>query len=175
MITIQVGQCGNQVGTSFFDTIAGELMNAKDSKTESEEATMAKYTFFRDSKEKLVSRTVLVDTEPKVIAEAMNRNHKNWSYGKDMYVCEQTGSGNNWAYGNRVHAKRLRHSVKDKIRRLVEETDSFPSFHILQSVAGGTKCTFKIIYISTYTIINYIMYLVSNTNRYGFRCRNEYD
>ena len=58
MITLQVGQCGNQVGTSLYDTIASEIVETKDSE---EEVLMARRTFFRESKEKLVSRSVLVD------------------------------------------------------------------------------------------------------------------
>jgi len=95
----------------------------------------AKQMFFRKGN---VARAVLVDTEPKVIAEAITQEHKNWSYGKNMDVCEQTGSGNNWAFGSRVHAKTLRKPVSNLIRKAAEEMDSLPSFLILQSVAGGT-------------------------------------
>ena len=60
MITLQVGQCGNQVGTSLYDTITNEIVETKYSEEE-EEVLAARRTFFRESKEKLVSRSVLVD------------------------------------------------------------------------------------------------------------------
>ena len=62
MITLQVGQCGNQVGTSLYDTITNEIVETKYSEEEEEEEVLAaRRTFFRESKEKLVSRSVLVD------------------------------------------------------------------------------------------------------------------
>ena len=61
MITLQVGQCGNQVGTSLYDTITNEIVETKYSEEEEEEVLAARRTFFRESKEKLVSRSVLVD------------------------------------------------------------------------------------------------------------------
>ncbi len=135
MLTIQVGQCGNQVGTNLFNTLSNETVRSKDF----DESIEAKRQFFRETKSKKnIARAILVDTEPKVITEAMSIKHETWCYGKDMSVCEQTGSGNNWAFGSRVHGPALRDRVRKRIRKLSEEMDSVPSFLVLQSVAGGT-------------------------------------
>lgn len=62
VVTVQLGQCGNQVGGALFDVLAGEALSA--SRKEEPEAE----TFFRRAKggTQWVARAVLVDMEPKV-------------------------------------------------------------------------------------------------------------
>lgn len=61
-VTVQLGQCGNQMGAALFDVLAGEAaagpMDFRREVTES---------FFREAKSggSLVARAALVDMEPK--------------------------------------------------------------------------------------------------------------
>lgn len=142
MLTVQLGQCGNQLGSALFRRIANEerVRNG-----ENDEAI--RNTFFRESRSRVrprngspLVRALMIDTEPKVLSKCVEESshHGGWAYGEDARICEQTGSGNNWAFGSRIHGPALRRRASDALRRLVEEMDRCPSFLILQSVAGGT-------------------------------------
>ena len=122
VVTVCLGQAGNQVGASFFEALAAE------------EAGRASGCFFRaSSKSALVPRAVLVDTEPKVVqaivakpcrvtpqpqpaaaAASMARRRAvagasaaaasiTLRYDRTQTYCRQSGSANNWAFGFRVH------------------------------------------------------------------------
>ena len=82
IVTIQVGQCGNQVGKSFFDTLLQDFSSLTPSESNlynnlnSFIATVTPYiyervieTFFqRDyDKNQLIANSILVDMEPKVV------------------------------------------------------------------------------------------------------------
>lgn len=60
MFEIQVGQCGNQLGQSFWSALAGQKSQGGFGSED--------YEFFRyDSKNKKQARCLLIDTEPKVV------------------------------------------------------------------------------------------------------------
>lgn len=143
MLTLQIGQCGNQLGTALFDAVAGEYRAAiaETGKKTPYTSYIDRYFFASKHRNSIPNvRSVLIDTEPKVVSRciAQARSSSTWSYRPKMTVCEQTGAGNNWAFGSRVHGPKLRNRIAEKVRHNVEEMDRCPSFLVLQSVAGGT-------------------------------------
>lgn len=83
-LTIQVGQCGNQLGQAFFDTILGETEESSPYITERAISTY----FQRDiNGNKLTPNAVLVDMEPKVVQKCLAGSYSTkgekaikWSY-----------------------------------------------------------------------------------------------
>lgn len=163
IVTVQLGQCGNQVGCELFRTLARECFSGD----RGDAAHSAASVFFRElrgSKKKKnmhsdgvardrVARSVLVDMEPKAIQQAAVRSLERRSpqsarglddgdwfqYSRGRAFHRQSGSGNNWAFGYRVHGPQsFDESVGDLVRRELECCDRFGGFLLLQSLAGGT-------------------------------------
>lgn len=82
----------------------------------------------------------MVDTEPKVIAQAAAEARRSgiWRYADRSDVCERRGSGNNWACGYCVHGRRAAGPTLEAVRRAVESCDRFTGFMTHMSLAGGT-------------------------------------
>lgn len=92
VVTIQVGQCGNQLGSSLFS-----LLDAKDESLSS--SSIHASCFFRHGLSgQKHARCVLVDTEPKVIQD-ITASHRSNPYDKRRAFVGQSGRGNNWAFG----------------------------------------------------------------------------
>ncbi|OQR99149.1 tubulin/FtsZ family [Achlya hypogyna] len=98
-------------------------------------------TFFREGSSSVdTARAVLIDMEPKVVLQCHARaaNTGRWVYDKKNHICQQSGSGNNWAYGYTVHGSESAERVFESVQREVEHCDYFKGFHAMQSLAGGT-------------------------------------
>eukprot|EP00026_Physarum_polycephalum_P001013 Phypoly_transcript_01014.p2 GENE.Phypoly_transcript_01014~~Phypoly_transcript_01014.p2 ORF type:complete len:461 (+),score=81.77 Phypoly_transcript_01014:2396-3778(+) len=136
VITIQLGQCGNQVGGEMYQTFVREALSGKEDYRNS-----IVDGFFRElDSGKLVARSILIDMEPKVIAHTMQESLKSgtWEYDKNSQFSKQSGSGNNWAYGYNVHGPSTLEPIMEIVHRQVEACDSLGGFFLMQSLAGGT-------------------------------------
>lgn len=144
IIVIQIGQCGNQVGERFYNTILNELIeNPKSYPPNSPGArsfvdTITERFFTENKKGLLEAKAVLVDTEQKVIESDLKKAVGDWCYDRKQIVAEKRGAGNNWAHGYVTHGPKLRERVLECIDRQLEKTDTVDGFLILMSVAGGT-------------------------------------
>ncbi|POM75246.1 Tubulin/FtsZ family [Phytophthora palmivora] len=140
MLTVQVGQCGNQLGHALFDKLAAE-----------EDAASSRDSTFFHSLENFGSdrsvarraRAVLVDMEPKVIQQCYKpaKNRKTavtWEYGPRNAFTRQSGSGNNWACGYRTQGTQEESELMDLLQSEAERCDLLKGFLTLQSAAGGT-------------------------------------
>mmetsp|Transcript_5031 Transcript_5031/g.9465 ORF Transcript_5031/g.9465 Transcript_5031/m.9465 type:complete len:438 (-) Transcript_5031:89-1402(-) len=136
VVTVQLGQCGNQIGAEFFRTAYEEASASH----------LTYETFFRAPEHdkgqgQLVARAVLIDTEPKVI-QAVTRGEGSgahgWKYEPGNCLWQQSGSGNNWARGYHQYGPQLHDQVCDVIHREVEACDHLGGFVLMQSMAGGT-------------------------------------
>ena len=99
VITLQVGQCGNQVGLQFFQTLMSDLQQSKDvslkSKSNREYIEESLQCFFhrKDSSQEgdifpsgMTARAVSVDMERKVIQNTVSQAKKSaiWQYPKGI-------------------------------------------------------------------------------------------
>ncbi|XP_058269212.1 tubulin delta chain isoform X5 [Hemibagrus wyckioides] len=137
VVTVQLGQCGNQVGPELFSTVYEDSTgaNSKTYKQCSDER------FFRESSDGvLAARAVLIDMEPKVITQAIAKASASgkWRYGEKSHFCQKQGSGNNWANGYCVHGPQHKDAVEDLVRREAERCDRLAGIFAMMSVAGGT-------------------------------------
>lgn len=125
VVTVQLGQCGNQVGYELFDAISGDAHRGHRKEFS---ATSCERFFHQTARggelpgylvtwsaghhtpvhlrtrflsPDLVARAVLVDMEPKVIKQSISRANRSgrWRYGDASSFCQKQGSGNNWANG----------------------------------------------------------------------------
>ncbi|XP_071394379.1 tubulin delta chain isoform X3 [Centroberyx affinis] len=137
IVTVQLGQCGNQVGQELFDVICNDAQEGQ-RKAYCESSTER---FFHETTHgDLVARAVLIDMEPKVINHSMSRAAKSgrWRYGETSHFSQKQGSGNNWANGYCVHGPRHGEAVEELVRREVERCDRLAGIMAMMSVAGGT-------------------------------------
>ena len=132
VVSIQVGQCGNQIGSAFYSRLYEEAT------TKSPALSNAILnTFFSIESGKAIANATLIDMEPKVVNACLSERNP-WSYDKSSVFCQQEGSGNNWAFGYNIHGVKWREKILDKIRRQIEKTDVLKAVFLFLSVAGGT-------------------------------------
>ena len=76
ILTVQIGQCGNQIGSQFFSTVASDLQSpANNGHFRNYEDECVDRFFSVDECGKWTARAVMVDTEPKVIVAVLFTNH----------------------------------------------------------------------------------------------------
>eukprot|EP00106_Octopus_bimaculoides_P001049 XP_014768491.1 PREDICTED: tubulin delta chain-like [Octopus bimaculoides] len=149
VVTLQLGQCGNQIGGEFYNTLLQDfhIRNPHVSPRANENYIQeAIDRFFVECKTKsglaclLEARAVMVDMEPKVIAQTcqLARRSGLWRYPANQQVCHQRGSGNNWANGFLSCGPKAKETVMNMIRKEAEKCDCLGGFLCLMSVAGGT-------------------------------------
>ncbi|XP_004075934.1 tubulin delta chain [Oryzias latipes] len=137
VVTVQLGQCGNQVGQELFDVLCSDALAAH-RKTYS--TASCERFFHLTSHGDLEARAVLIDMEPKAINSSMTKALKGgrWRYGEASHFSQKQGSGNNWANGFCVHGPRHKDAVEELVRREVERCDRLAGLMTMMSVAGGT-------------------------------------
>lgn len=160
-VTIQVGQCGNQIGSSFWLQVLQEYGIQKyhdNNKNSTQDITKTDnnsfHSFFyqpkskystssinqtlQDLKEnKVKARAVLIDMETSVISRFKNW-HLNSLFEDKCFVSNYPGSGNNWAEGHCFHGAQYEEKILKTIQQTVERCESLHGFILLFSVGGGT-------------------------------------
>uniref|UniRef100_A0A8C7AC96 Tubulin delta chain n=1 Tax=Neovison vison TaxID=452646 RepID=A0A8C7AC96_NEOVI len=144
VVTVQLGQCGNQIGFEVFDALYTDSHCPQGlcSKRENEAyQASCKERFFSEEENGVpIARAILVDMEPKVTSQTLSKAAQSgrWKYGQHSCFCQKQGSGNNWAYGYSVDGPRHEESIMNLIQKEVEKCDSLSGFFIIMSMAGGT-------------------------------------
>eukprot|EP00002_Diphylleia_rotans_P019092 TRINITY_DN3697_c0_g1_i3.p2 TRINITY_DN3697_c0_g1~~TRINITY_DN3697_c0_g1_i3.p2 ORF type:complete len:218 (+),score=43.73 TRINITY_DN3697_c0_g1_i3:62-715(+) len=150
-ITVQVGQCGNQIGNRFWDLALKE--HAHYNKKGVFDHALS--SFFRnvDSRyddpmeipvgngsEKirtLKARAVLIDMEEGVVNETM-KGPLGDVYDNRQLMTDVSGSGNNWAHGFYHYGPKYEDEMLERLRRPAEFCDCLQSFFLMHSLGGGT-------------------------------------
>ncbi|KAH8652830.1 beta-tubulin [Ilyonectria robusta] len=140
IVHLQVGQCGNQVGSAFWQTISGEhgldSSGVYNGTSDLQLARMNVY-FNETSSNKYVPRAVLVDLEPGTM-DAVRSGPFGQLFRPDNFVFGHSSAGNNWAKGHYTEGAELVDQVLDVVRRETEGCDSLQGFQITHSLGGGT-------------------------------------
>ncbi|KAK3718479.1 gamma-tubulin [Vermiconidia calcicola] len=141
IITLQAGQCGNSVGSEFWQQLCLEHGINQDGNLEdyATEGGDRKDVFFYQSDDtRYIPRAILLDLEPRVIAGIQSGPYKNIYNPENFYVHKSgTGAGNNWAAGYAMGSQ-VEEEVLDMIDREADGSDSLEGFMLLHSIAGGT-------------------------------------
>ena len=146
IVTVQLGQCGNQIGSQLFSTIFEDACSSeRRGPTAYSNTSLARFFSERergahDHHSQLKARAVLVDMESKVVHQSLIKAKQSslWEYDAKCVYTQHRGSGNNWANGFFKHGPAARVEVLEMVRRQTEECDHLDGFLILMSVAGGT-------------------------------------
>ncbi|KAI9748675.1 MAG: gamma-tubulin [Lichina confinis] len=141
IITIQAGQCGNSVGSQFWQHLCQEHGISQDGNLEdfATEGGDRKDVFFYQSDDtRYIPRAILLDLEPRVINSIQTGAYRHIYNPENFYVGKDgIGAGNNWgagyATGESVHEE-----VMEMIDREADGSDSLEGFMMLHSIAGGT-------------------------------------
>ncbi|NP_001081147.1 tubulin delta 1 L homeolog [Xenopus laevis] len=144
VVTVQLGQCGNQVGYELFDVLCNDLHSKTGHSTKRENdnyQTVCKERFFLEEEcGDLVARAVLVDMEPKVVSQTLSMAGRSgkWKYDLSSQFSQKQGCGNNWANGYCMQGPKHKDIVMDLVRKQVEKCDRLGGFFTITSMAGGT-------------------------------------
>nr|CAH0103019.1 unnamed protein product [Daphnia galeata] len=140
IVHLQAGQCGNQIGSKFWEIISDEHgvdpegKYIGDSNLQLERINVY---YNEASSGKYVPRAVLVDLEPGTMDSV-----RSGPYGRifrpDNFVFGQSGAGNNWAKGHYTEGAELVDSVLDVVRKEAENCDCLQGFQLAHSLGGGT-------------------------------------
>ncbi|TPX72319.1 hypothetical protein SpCBS45565_g00622 [Spizellomyces sp. 'palustris'] len=149
-IVIQVGQCGNQIGSRFWDMVLQE--HAKYNRKGVYDDSLA--TFFRNVSEKrgarnipvgdgqkkitgLKGRGLLIDMEEGVVNQ-IRKSPLSELFDQEQQITSHSGSGNNWAVGHCLYGPEYRDAILEGVRRQAEYCDALQSFFMIGSLGGGT-------------------------------------
>jgi tubulin gamma len=147
IITLQVGQCGNQIGGEFWKQLclehhidaSGELIQPVSNSTNAAVVADRKDVFFYQSDDdKYIPRALLIDLEPRVVHKLAAGDRRLLFNPENVFVSSDGGgAGNNWASGFRQGEENCE-TVLDKIDREADNSDSLEGFILTHSIAGGT-------------------------------------
>lgn len=144
LITIQVGQCGNQIGSRFWELLLEEHAKYNPSGIYDD----ALSSFFRNTDggaslgvgtaiSHLKARAVVVDMEEGVTNQLL-KSDIGEIFDQKNFINDVSGAGNNWAHGHFEYGRRYRESLTANIARAMEQCDSLQAFFLLHSLGGGT-------------------------------------
>lgn len=140
IVHISAGQCGNQIGTQFWERICSEHGLDNDGyyvgSNPLEKKGLNVY-FNEASSGKYVPRSINVDLEPATL-EAVRYSKLGNLFRPDNFVNGQSSAGNVWAKGHYTEGADLIESVMELVRREAENADSLQGFQISHSLGGGT-------------------------------------
>jgi len=140
IVHLQTGQCGNQIGSKFWEIISdehgvdqtGQYVGTNDLQLERIDV------FYNEaSGGKYVPRAVLVDLEPGTM-DSIRAGPYGQLFRPDNFIFGQSGAGNNWAKGHYTEGAELVDSVLDVVRKEAEGCECLQGFQITHSLGGGT-------------------------------------
>ncbi|KAJ3220056.1 gamma-tubulin [Clydaea vesicula] len=141
IITLQTGQCGNQIGSQFWQTLCGEHGISPDGQLEdfaTETGDRKDVFFYQADDDHYIPRAILLDLEPRVINNILAGTHANLYNPENIFLSKDGGgAGNNWAYGY-AQGEKVADDVIEMIDREADGSDSLEGFMLLHSIAGGT-------------------------------------
>jgi tubulin gamma len=145
IITLQVGQCGNQIGMEFWKQLCNEhgigpegivqenAMYGDDRKD---------VFFYQADDDHYIPRAILVDLEPRVIKSIQVSAYSKLYNPENIFVSKEGGgAGNVWARGY-SEGERFQEEIMEMIDREADGSDSLEGFILIHSINGGTGSGF---------------------------------
>lgn len=140
MITVQLGQCGNQMGVSYFSEMMKEHKISNIGMfygNRVEELQRLPVMWNESSTGRFVPRTILCDLERHCL-NGIRVSSMGDLFHPESYIFSTSSGGNNWAVGYMAEGERLIKSVMQYLRKYVEQCKSLAGFQIIHSTSGGT-------------------------------------
>ncbi|KAI8895050.1 Tubulin/FtsZ family, GTPase domain-containing protein [Globomyces pollinis-pini] len=154
-ILIQVGQCGNQIGSQFWNLALQEhAKNNTDGVYDESQSSFFRHVDPKNGMENipilnsqnptfnskivhLKARGLMIDMEENVINQILS-SPLNHLFDHRQIIKSNSGSGNNWAQGYHQYGNEFNDSILNTLQKELEFCDSLQSFILLQSLGGGT-------------------------------------
>ncbi|KAI9029941.1 tubulin gamma chain [Phycomyces nitens] len=141
IITLQAGQCGNQIGSEFWRQLCAEHGISSDGTLEkfaTEGGDRKDVFFYQADDEHYIPRAILLDLEPRVINTIRESAFANLYNPENIYVSKNGGgAGNIWSSGY-AQGETVSEDIIDMVDREADGSDSLEGFMFLHSIAGGT-------------------------------------
>jgi len=151
IVHVQVGQCGNQVGKAFWETVCTEHKIDTSGSWSAEVGPPSSDddgdgikdelenidVYFTEANDRYVPRAVVVDLEPGTI-DVIKASAYGGAFNPDYLLFGANGAGNNWAKGHYTEGAELVDEVLDKVRTAIEGCDAPQGFQLFHSLGGGT-------------------------------------
>lgn len=138
IITLQVGQCGNQIGNEFWEKVCKEHGLSNSGEVLHSRNNDRKDAFFYESYDgRYFPRGLLIDLEPRVISSITADKPHLFSPENIWVGAESRGAGNVWSSGYQ-QGKENREALLEIIQKEAESSDLLDGFILFHSVGGGT-------------------------------------
>jgi len=140
VLTVSVGQGGNQLGNAVWHQYCGEHKVTADGKRNdpSGKEDQYFYTFFEETQSgQYVPRNLSVDLEPSVLDD-IRRGAYSQIFHPEFLINGKEDAANNFARGHYTVGKEINDQVNDRIRKLVDNSENVQGFIVNHSVGGGT-------------------------------------
>jgi len=140
IVHIQAGQCGNQIGAKFWETMAAEHGITQEGAYVGDNSLQLERinVYFNEGMGgRYVPRAVLTDLEPGTM-DSIRGGKYGALFRPDNFVHGQSGAGNNWAKGHYTEGAELVDAIMDVARKEAEGCDMLQGFQVTHSMGGGT-------------------------------------
>ncbi|GAA6032639.1 hypothetical protein JCM8097_004856 [Rhodosporidiobolus ruineniae] len=141
LVTLQVGQAGNQVATAFWETILAEHGLQDDGHISPEASAIQTdrlNVFFSEAEgQKYVPRGLQIDLEPST-GDTIRASRLGKLFKPSNFINGDSGAGNNWAKGYYTEGAELVDQILDALRHEAENADLLQGFQLVHSIGGGT-------------------------------------
>ncbi|KAF7124364.1 hypothetical protein RHSIM_Rhsim12G0138700 [Rhododendron simsii] len=130
ILHIQGGQCGNQIGSKFWEVVCEEHgIDPTGRYTGDSDLQLERVNVYYNEagSGRFVPRAVLMDLEPGTM-DSVRASPYGQIFRPDNFVFGQSGAGNNWAKGHYTEGAELIDSVLDVVRREAESCDCLQAF-----------------------------------------------
>ncbi|KAG5222428.1 gamma-tubulin [Salix suchowensis] len=140
IVSVQLGQCGNQMGAVYWQRLCAEHGISKEGILEewaTEGGDRKDVFFYQADDEHYIPRAILVDLEPRVINNILTSPYANLYNPENIFVSKDGGgAGNNWAQGYSA-GERIYEEVMEMIDREAEAAIHWrKGFMLMHSIAG---------------------------------------
>lgn len=144
IVTLHVGQAGNQIGTEFWRTVCREHAIGNDGTLHATQSACAEgpdcrdVVFREDGAGRFMPRALLLDLEPRVINSIQTGDQRELFNPENVFLSSHGGgAGNNWASGY-DQGEQNAEELAELIEREARDCDSLQGFVLTHSIAGGT-------------------------------------
>jgi len=120
LLHVQGGQCGNQIGSTFWEVVCDEhgIDPTEQCKGTCDlQLELVNVYYNEASCGRFVPHAVLMDLEPGTMGSVRSGPYRQ-IFHPDNFVFGQSGAGNNWAKGHYTEGAELPDSILDVVKRL---------------------------------------------------------
>uniref|UniRef100_A0A1Q3FTD5 Tubulin beta chain n=1 Tax=Culex tarsalis TaxID=7177 RepID=A0A1Q3FTD5_CULTA len=140
IIAIHLGQCGNKVAQSFWETLCEEhCLNERGQFVGKHFLPLQRMNVYFDEAPccNFVPRAIFADLEPGTL-NGLKCSRFGKLFSPESMINGVLGAGNNWARGYHTEGAELLDRIVDVTRKMVEGCDCFQGFQLVHSIGGGT-------------------------------------